>query len=107
MGDASAFIAEIVQRLAQEAGQCKVILYGSYARGAQTKDSNLNILVVEKEILSSRHMEMVQLRRLLAEFPFPIDVLVVSEAEYLERSDFPSNVYYWAKLEGKILHEST
>ncbi len=105
MGDLSFLIPKIVERLIKEASPNKLILFGSYARGTQHADSDLDILVIEKTV-SSKHLEIVRLRRSLRDFPFPIDLLVVSEDEFSERSKFPPNIYYWARLEGRVLYES-
>ncbi len=98
-------IPEIVKRFTASGPIHQIIVFGSQARGTPTSDSDLDLLVIEKSVLS-RHKEMVRLRRLLADFDFPIDVLVVSEAEFNDRSDSPSNVYYWAKREGKIIYDA-
>ena len=101
----SKFFPEIVKRFTAAGPIRQIIVFGSHARGTSTADSDLDLLVIEKAV-SSRHQEMVRLRRLLSDFDFPIDVLVVSEAEFNDRSDLPSNVYYWAKREGKIIYDA-
>lgn len=98
-------IEEITRRLVAVAHPKKVILFGSFARGDFGPDSDIDILVIETSV-TSKHSEMVRLRRALRGIIFPMDILVVSEAEYLERSGSPSNVYYWAAKEGKTLYEA-
>ncbi|MDY6965492.1 MAG: nucleotidyltransferase domain-containing protein [Halobacteriota archaeon] len=55
-------IEEAVELLKRAANPIKIILFGSYASGNITEDSDLNFLVVEKE-LEARRMEMVRVRR--------------------------------------------
>lgn len=105
MMDAQLAIQEITRRLISEAQPTKLILFGSFARGVTGPDSDIDILVIEKTV-ESKYAEMVRLRKTLRGILFPIDVLVVSEQEFKERSTYPSNVYYWANLEGKVLYEA-
>ncbi len=98
-------IAEITRRLISAAHPKKLILFGSFARGNFGPDSDIDILVIETSV-KSKHSEMVRLRKALRGIIFPIDILVISEAEFLERSSHPSNVYYWAAKEGKVLYEA-
>jgi predicted nucleotidyltransferase len=71
------------QRLAAAARQpARVLLFGSHARGDAGPDSDLDFLVIERDV-PNRHAEMVRLGREVASLGVPIDVLVVSE-EYAE-----------------------
>jgi len=103
--DIAQLLQEIVKRLVSVSQPQKVILFGSYARGTPTQHSDLDILVVEK-LVPSRFKEMIRLRRALRGLAFPIDILVISEEEFQNRSSIPSTVYYWAKKEGKILYDA-
>lgn len=105
MDGASKLIPEIVRRLVEAAHPRKLILFGSHARGTPQKDSDLDILVIE-DTVASRSKEMVRLRRVLRGLAIPIDLLVVSEAEFLARARVPSTLYYWAQQEGKILYDA-
>lgn len=71
----------------------RVILFGSHARGDAGPDSDLDFLVVEREV-DDRHAEMVRLSRALRSLGVPVDVLVVDE-RYLEE---------WGGVEGTMIH---
>lgn len=71
----------------------KVILFGSHARGDAGPDSDLDFLVVEREV-DDRHAEMVRLSRALRPLGVPVDVLVVDE-RYVEE---------WGGVEGTMIH---
>ncbi len=98
-------IREITHRIIAASSPKKIILFGSFARGDFNENSDIDILVVESTV-KSKHAEMVRLRKVLRGILIPIDVLVISEEEYQLRSSTPSNVYYWAKKEGKMLYEA-
>jgi predicted nucleotidyltransferase len=71
----------------------RVLLFGSHARGDAGPDSDLDFLVIERDV-PDRHAEMVRLRRELRSLRVPIDVVVVSEA-YAEE---------WAGVRGTMIH---
>jgi predicted nucleotidyltransferase len=78
----------------------EVILFGSYARGDATEESDLDFLVVEPT-LSSRRDEMVRLRMVLRPLRIPADVLVVSRGAFEDWKDLPNNVVSEAVREGR------
>jgi predicted nucleotidyltransferase len=82
----------------------KVILFGSYARGDATEDSDIDLLVVEKDV-SSKVDEMMRFRRLLRPLRLPVDVMVVSESDIEEWGQLPGTALYWALKEGKVLKD--
>ena len=97
-------IQEAVRLLKEAASPVKIILFGSYARGDISEDSDLDFLVVEKE-LKARRMEMVRLSDVLRPLRIPVDVLVASEKIFNEWADTPGTVLYEAAKEGKVLYE--
>jgi predicted nucleotidyltransferase len=91
----SADVIELAgRRLAAAARQpARVLLFGSHARGEAGPDSDLDFLVIERDV-PNRHAEMVRLTRELHWLRVPVDVLVVSEA-YAED---------WGGVEGTVVH---
>src|ERR1700685_4211475 len=57
----------------------RVILFGSHARGEARDGSDLDFLVIEREV-DDRAAESVRLRRALRGFGAPVDVIVIDEA---------------------------
>ena len=96
-------IQEAVELLRKAANPVRIILFGSYARGDMNETSDLDFLVVEKEI-KARRMETVHLRDVLSPLRIPVDVLVVSEKSYNEWKDAPGTVIYEAAIEGKVVY---
>ena len=96
-------IQEAVELLIKAANPVRIILFGSYARGDVTEESDLDFLVIEKE-LKGRRMETVRLRDVLSPLRIPVDVLVISEKTYQEWKDLPGTVIYEAGLEGRIVY---
>ena len=84
----------------------QIILFGSHARNDAREDSDVDILVIEKEV-GNRVAEMVRLTRALSPLRIPVDLLVVSRETFDYWADTPGNVYYHARSEGKVVYEAT
>jgi uncharacterized protein len=97
-------IQQAVEILVREAQPERIILFGSYARGEARPDSELDLLVVKREV---RHQqaEMVRLRRALSVLRIPVDLLV-TDLDRLHSSwaDFPGSYLYDALREGEVLY---
>jgi len=98
-------IQQISDIIVENIHPCKIILFGSYARGDATDDSDLDLLIVKKEV-SNKRAEMVQARRLLSPLRVPVDILVASE-DHLNSSwkDYPGTYLYDVTREGVVLYE--
>jgi uncharacterized protein len=69
-----------VQRIAQALQPQKIILFGSYAYGTPTPDSDVDLLVI-METTASPKERYLAVCRLLRPRPFPVDILVRTPAE--------------------------
>ena len=97
-------IYDAVDILVREAQPEKVILLGSYARGDAGPDSDIDLLVVEKEV-KQKVAEMARLRKALSPLRIPVDVLVTSLGRMTSSwADFPGTYLYDALREGKVLY---
>lgn len=92
-----------VTALVEAAHPERVILFGSYARGEAREDSDVDLLVIEREV-TDKAKEMVRLRRVLRPLRIPVDVLVASIAEVEEIGHLPGTPIYWALRHGQALH---
>lgn len=99
-------IQAAAQRVAVAAkSPSKVILFGSYARGTANEDSDLDLLVVERQV-PDKAAEYLRLRSAVGGMGIGVDVVVVSEEEADARSKVPGTLLYWAAKEGQVLHDS-
>ena len=96
-------IKQAVARLVSVASPSKVILFGSHARGDATDDSDLDLLVVERQIENVGE-EMMRLHKALWPLNIPVDILVCSEADFEKNRAWQSSAIYWAAKEGKVLY---
>ena len=97
---------EAVHRIRQVTQPTKVILFGSYARGEATADSDLDLMVILPG-RPNKIAEMIRLRQAVGSVGIGVDVLVFSEEEAKRRGQVPGTVVYWANKEGRVLYEAT
>ena len=76
-------IADVVAQIVERFHPQKVVLFGSYAYGTPTLDSDVDLLVVMETPL--RHVEQAVEIRKAVDFPFPVDVLVRTPQHLAER----------------------
>lgn len=93
-------IKEIVDRFHPE----KIILFGSYAYGEPQEDSDVDILIIMNTNL--RPVEQaVEIRR-QADFPFPVDLLVRTPEQVLERVELGDPFFKEILSRGKVYYEA-
>lgn len=82
----------------------KVIVFGSYGRGDAHEESDLDMLVVEREV-ADRGAEYLRIREAVGSIGVGVDVLVYSQYEFERRSQVPGTLPYWANKEGQVLYD--
>jgi predicted nucleotidyltransferase len=97
-------IREIVQQIVERFQPQKVILFGSYAQGKPTADSDVDLLVVMET--SEQVLHAAARISAAIDHPFPLDILVFKPSELkasLERKGiFATEVM----AKGIVLHEA-
>ena len=83
----------------------RVVLFGSHARGMADEDSDLDLLVIEKEVPNPAE-EYLRLRQAVGVVGTGVDVLAYSEQEAARRAEVPGTLLYWAVKEGRVLHDA-
>jgi predicted nucleotidyltransferase len=94
-------------RILADAAQshARVIVFGSHARGDAGAGSDLDFLVIERDV-PNRAVEMVRLRDALPPLEVPVDVIVVSEAHAAKWAHVEGTMIHAALGEGRVVAES-
>ena len=97
-------IQQAAQKIVDSAHPEKIILFGSFAYGKPTPDSDVDFLVVmesEKQI----HQRMMDLSEILHPRPFPVDIITRTRAELKHRLDLGDCFFEEIVSKGKVLYE--
>jgi uncharacterized protein len=81
----------------------KIFLFGSYAEGRATDDSDIDFLVVMESTLLP-HRRNVELKRLFPHRKFSLDAFVYTPEEFSRYKDVPGTIVYTAAHSGKLIY---
>jgi predicted nucleotidyltransferase len=100
-----AMIVMIVRRVLSASRPDRIILFGSAATGRMTKDSDIDLLVVDPAPRNTRD-ESVKIRRALGDVGYPVDVIVIATDRFQATKDIIGGIAYPAHKHGRILYEA-
>lgn len=98
-------VEEITRRILNVARPDRIILFGSAASGRMTRDSDIDLLVLESSPGNTRR-ESVRLRDALRGLGFPFDVIVMSSERFEESKGVIGGIAYPANKYGKVIYEA-
>lgn len=97
-------IEDLGRRIGREFHADRVVLFGSYAHGVPTDDSDVDLLVVAQTSLPPRK-RYGAVRRLVADYPAAFDIIVKTPDEYARSRSVVNTVAYFAEKSGRVLYE--
>ena len=97
-------IEEVSRRIQRGFDPQQIVLFGSYARGDATVDSDVDLLVVAETSLPPAE-RYGAVRRLLADVPAAFDIIVKTPQEYARRRRTINTIVYFADKYGTVLYE--
>ena len=95
---------EITRRIRATTTPERIILFGSHAREEAGPDSDLDILVIVRDVTHTRQ-ESTRIRRALRGLLVPIDIIVATPDQVERYRDSPGLIYGPALREGRVLYE--
>ena len=97
-------IAIMVDRIVGQFQPIRILLFGSQARGDTNESSDIDLLVVVREVQDKRQAA-VEMRQALRDLPVSKDIFVTTPDEIDERGNVVGNIIYEALREGRVVYE--
>lgn len=97
-------VDETVRRITECFDPEKIILFGSYAQGKVTADSDVDILVVMREE-GSRREAANKIDLALADRAIPMDLIVVTPEQFESQRTSIGTIIGEAARQGKVIYE--
>jgi len=83
----------------------KIILFGSYARGGYSKNSDIDLLVLFKGLKNERKITANLYRLLLeSDISVPVDILAMDSKKYDALKNVKGFIYRTINNEGRVLY---
>jgi predicted nucleotidyltransferase len=103
MGVDDVVLSEIVRRVLSVARPDRIIVFGSAATGQMTKDSDIDLLVVEPAPVNT-HERSVEIRRAVGDIGYPVDVIVMRTERFERTKGIIGGIAYPASKYGRVLY---
>ena len=98
-------LKEIVRRVLSAAKPDKIILFGSAASGKMTRDSDIDLLIIQGNPGDLRKQSL-RIRENLNGLGYPFDVIVISTEWFEESKEVIGGIAYPANKYGKVIYEA-
>ncbi len=105
MGVDESLLNEVVRRILTVAQPDRIILFGSAATGQMTRDSDIDLLIVEPDP-KNRHDESVAITDAIGDVSYPVDVKVISSERFEATKTLIGGIAYPASKYGRILYHA-
>lgn len=96
-------IDQIVKTIVNEYRPSKIILFGSFAYGNPTEDSDLDLLIIKDDDVPKIQRNR-KVRRILKDFSIPVDIIVKTNQEFENLKNIIGTVIYPANKYGKVIY---
>ncbi len=105
MGIDESIVHDIVRRILSVAKPDKIILFGSAAAATMSRDSDIDLLVLEANP-GNRRQEYVRIRRALRGMGYSFDIILISTQWFEESKNIIGGIAYPANKYGKVVYEA-
>jgi len=95
---------EIVQRIVTALQPEEIYLYGSHAYGHPREDSDVDLFIIVGDSSLPPHIRAIEAYRALRGLMLPVEVKVVTRAEFERRTHWLSSIERVVRERGKVLY---
>jgi len=99
-----AALDDMRRRIVQQFDPEKIILFGSFARGSEGNDIDLDFLIVI-DFDGSLRDKANEIDMALADRTLPIDLVLVTPAQFNRQRNLPGTIVREAVREGKVIYD--
>jgi predicted nucleotidyltransferase len=100
------FFDRIVNTIVSTAAPDKIILFGSYARGDYSKNSDIDILILKKGLKNERDItNQLYINLFNKKISIPVDLIAMDYDKFYQLNNDIGYIYKTIKEEGKVLYE--
>jgi uncharacterized protein len=103
MGLEEGLLNEIVQRVLSATRPDRIILFGSAALGQMNKDSDIDLLVVERAPANTRERS-VEIRGAVGDVGYPVDIIVMRTDRFEATKHIIGGIAYPANKYGRVIY---
>jgi uncharacterized protein len=101
------YIDKIISIIVSLASPDQIILFGSYARGDNTRKSDIDLLIIKKSLKKGREISGLIYKAFLENgIEVPVDLLTIDYNRYIELNNEIGYIYKTIKEEGKVIYGS-
>jgi predicted nucleotidyltransferase len=99
------YIDKIISIIVSLASPDQIILFGSYARGDNTKKSDIDLLVVKKDLKNGLDIiDAIYMAFYENKIMVPVDVLAIDYNKYFKINNEIGYIYKTIKEQGKVIY---
>jgi predicted nucleotidyltransferase len=105
MDNTNTIIDKIIPMIVSLVSPEQIILFGSYARGDNTDKSDIDLLIIKRDLKNGREINNILYKAFFEnKIDVPIDLISVDYRKYNELKNTIGYIYKTIKEEGKILY---
>lgn len=104
MGIDDSLVHEVIRRILSVSQPDRIILFGSAATGAMHRDSDIDLLVLERQTPNARR-ESVRIGDALRGLGYAFDVMVMDTERFEETKGLIGGIAYPANRSGIVIYD--
>lgn len=105
MGIDDKLVEDIVRRVLSVTRPDKIILFGSAATEGMTPDSDIDLLIVQRQ-LDDHRQAYRRVREALWDIDYPLDILFMTTDWFEQSKDVPGGLAHPANKEGTVIYDA-
>ena len=99
------FIDKIVPLIVSLVSPDQIVLFGSYARGDYKEKSDIDLLIIKKNLKNEREINNILYKAFFEnKINVPIDLISIDYNKYMELNNEIGYVYKTIKDQGKVIY---